>query len=65
MEKPCFEKNGRFFLRHVVDWSHVAQVRFWRPKRPHLFFVLNESSFFLQSVLNVKFHCFFASKTAG
>ena len=38
-ENPYFEKNGRFFscasCGYVVDLPHVAQVRFWRPKRPH------------------------------
>ena len=34
-----FLKNRRFFslcaCAYVVDWPHVAQVRFWRPKGPH------------------------------
>ena len=37
--KTIILKNGLIFLYacgYVVDWPHVAQVRFWRPKRPHL-----------------------------
>ena len=36
---PYFKKIDQFFscaCGYVVDWPHVAQVRFWRPKRPHL-----------------------------
>ena len=39
IETPYFEKIGRFFwcaCGYVVNWPHVAQVRFWRPKTPHL-----------------------------
>ena len=37
--KSLFVKFGRLFLcacGYVVDLPHVAQVRFWRSKRPHL-----------------------------
>ena len=37
-ENSDFEKINRFFLcacGYMVDWPHVAQVRFWRPKGPH------------------------------
>ena len=33
MENPYFEKLANF--GYVVDWRHVAKVRFWRPERPH------------------------------
>ena len=34
-ENPSFEKIGRFFLC-TCGCGGLAQVRFWRPKRPHL-----------------------------
>ena len=37
--KPLVLKSWPFFpvsCGNVVDWPHVAEVRFWRPKRPHL-----------------------------
>ena len=36
--KTLILKNWPIFptsCGYVVDWPHVAQVRFWRPKRPH------------------------------
>ena len=36
METPYFEKKMAEFFCVQVDWPHLAQVRFWRPKRPHL-----------------------------
>ena len=38
MEPPCFGKLADFscvICGYVVGWPHVAQVRFWRSKRPH------------------------------
>ena len=36
--KPLILENWSIFpvLCEYVDWPYVAQVRFWRPKRPHL-----------------------------
>ena len=36
--KTLILKNWPIFpvsCGYVVDWPHVAQVHFWRPKRPH------------------------------
>ena len=36
-KNPHFEKLADFPVScgYVMDWLRVAQVRFWRPKRPH------------------------------